>query len=225
MTWTTKRAAAGIALVFVLIASQGLAAATAPAVPATDTVGLLSDTGFAYLAGVRTFAAAVLWNQLDPILHAYYEGAQLKDQVYTLPSMKMITLLDPEFIQAYYVASYIVTDRGDIEAGLQIARDGVAKNPHSGLLRANLAQLLLLDDPKGNLPEMLSQTRAGLQPTAQWRDADDLYDAIVTFRAVYDLAGNQEQAAMLTARLRQLKDSGQLSAEDHDHDRDGKQDH
>lgn len=214
-----------LALLVALVGTQGLAASVAPTGPAANTAGVLGDAGFAYLSGIRTFAAAVLWNQLDPLLHAYYDGKGLKEQLYALPSMRMVTVLDPQFIQAYYVASYIVTERGDAEGGLEIARDGVANNPRSGLMRANLAQLLLIQDAKKNLPEMLEQTEEGMKPTAEWRNIDDMYDGVVTFRAVYELAGNQGKVAQLTAALQKLKASGQLSGDDHDHDGDGKQDH
>lgn len=212
-----------IALIVVIVSAQGLAAATAPAGERSETGRVLGKTGFAFLGGLRTFAAAVIWNRLEPVFHGYYDGVSLREQLFALPSMQMVTMLDPQFIQAYYIASFTLMQRGESEEGLRIARQGLENNPDSGLMRANLAQLLMMEGSAKNMPEMLKLASAGLSDDAYWGSADDLFEGLVIFRSVYALAGDDEMADRLAHAVEELHDSGQLT--DHDHDHDGVQDH
>ncbi len=65
-----------VVLVVVLLLSQGLATATAPPDGLASTGRVLGQTGFAFLGGLRTFAAAVLWNRIEPVFHEYYQGCR-----------------------------------------------------------------------------------------------------------------------------------------------------
>ena len=56
-----------VVLVVVLLLSQGLATVTAPPGGLASTGRVLGQTGFAFLGGLRTFAAAVLWNRIEPV--------------------------------------------------------------------------------------------------------------------------------------------------------------
>jgi hypothetical protein len=215
------------AALMVLIAGQALATSAAPTGGRSETGRVLSRTGFAFLGGMRTFAAAVLWNRLDPLLHGYYDGTTLAEQRWALPTYQLVTTLDPQFVQAYYEASYNVIAMGDFKEGLRIAREGINNNPQSGLMRANLAQLLIIQDKKRNLPEALELTEQGLDERMYWNSADDLFDGLVIFRTVYSVAGDKAAAEELNRRIVELEQSGLLSHEehDHDHDHDGIQDH
>jgi surface antigen len=212
-----------IALVAVLLGAQALAAGAAPEGGRSETGRVLGKTGFAFLGGLRTFGAAVLWNRVDPVFHEYYSGVTLKEQLFALPTMQLVTILDPQFIQAYYVASFTLMERGEEEVALRIAREGVANNPDSGLMLANLAQLLMMEDRDKNLPEMVALAESGLSDQAQWSNADDLFEGLVIFRSVYAVAGDESMAERLRVAVEELHDSGQLT--DHDHDHDGVQDH
>lgn len=212
-----------VALVAVLLGAQALAAGAAPEGGRSETGRVLGKTGFAFLGGLRTFGAAVLWNRVDPVFHEYYSGVTLKEQLFALPTMQLVTILDPQFIQAYYVASFTLMERGEEEEALRIAREGLANNPDSGLMLANLAQLLMMADRDNNLPEMVALAESGLSEQAQWSNADDLFEGLVIFRAVYAVAGDESMAERLRLAVEELHDSGQLT--DHDHDHDGVQDH
>ena len=106
---------------------------------------MLGQTGFAYLGGLRTFAAAVLWNRIEPVFHTYYGGVPLDEQTYMIPTLRLVVALNPQFTQAYYISSYMVYKHSPAE-GIALAEEGLARNPDSGILHANLAQLLFIDD-------------------------------------------------------------------------------
>jgi len=103
---------AAAALVAVLVAGQALAAISAPAGGVASTGRLIGQTGFAYLGGLRTFAAAVLWARLEPLFHGYYDDRQVKELDEFLPTMRLVQTLDPQFEQAYYNAAWILARRG-----------------------------------------------------------------------------------------------------------------
>lgn len=212
-----------LVLVVVLFAGSALAALSAPPQGRTDTGRVLGKSGFAFLGGLRTFAAAVIWNRIDPIFHSYYTGIPLEKQRYMLPHIRLVTMLDPQFIQGYYIASYMVAKGGDMKQGLSIAEDGLRNNPSSGLLHANLAQLLMMQDPKANLPKMLQLADEGTRADIVWATPDDRYDGLVMFKGVYTLHGDTAKVKAIDVELQKIKGSGQLA--DHDHDGDGKQDH
>jgi hypothetical protein len=221
-----RLALVAVLLLCVLVASQAAVTALVPSGSRSDTRQVLSQTGFAYLGGLRTFAAAVLWNRIEPVFHEYYQGMPLSEQKFALPTMRIVTLLDPQFEQAYYVAAYEVAAAGDMEEGLVIAREGVTNNPDSGLMRSNLAQLLMMQNREANLPEMLALAQSGVLPSTRWSTVDDEYDGLVVFRTVFHLAGDQGQAALIEQRLSELSSSAEFgTSADHDHDGDGVQDH
>ncbi len=201
-----------VALVGVLLLSQALVAVTAPAGGRAETGRLLGKTGFAFLGGLRTFAAAVLWNRLEPQFHEYYGGVALADQLYALPAMELIQRLDPQFLQVYYISSWQLATRGDMKRALEEARLGVANNPDSGLLRANLAQILMVQDKKKNLPEMVEQANLALSGDLYWTNKDDLFESLVIFRTVYSLSGNHDGVKTINERLDELVPQGSNAA-------------
>lgn len=222
---TTARLVAVVVLCLALIFSgQWVAGQVTPATEIADTGRLLGRTGFAYLSGLRTFAAAVLWNRLDPQLHLYYAGTQLTDMQFMMPTMRMVVLLDPQFLQAYQVASFIVFQKDGHTEGLAIAREGVENNPRSGMIQANLAQLLLLTRDQANQQEALEAVRAGLSANAYWTDPQEEYEGLAIMRSVLTVWGDPAQSAAVERRLGELRAVG-ADAGDQDPDGDEEQDH
>lgn len=206
-----------------LIASLALGAVSAPsASSATGTV--VGQTGFAYLGGLRKFAAAVLWNRLEPVFHAYYAGVPLAEQTYMMPTLYAVIRLDPQFQQAYYVASWIAYTRVSKDEGLAIARDGLAANPRSGLMHSNLLQLLFLQDASKNAPEIGRLIDAVTGGSLQWMDAEERFEGLATARDALRAMGQTERAQRIEAELARMREAG-IGLGDHDHDGDGKQDH
>ena len=86
-------------LVAVILGGQALAGIAAPAGAAASTGRVLGQTGFAYIGGLRTFAAAVLWNRLDPLFHVYNTDQPIEKRPEFLPTVRMVQMLDPQFEQ------------------------------------------------------------------------------------------------------------------------------
>lgn len=217
------RALTAAVLVVVLVASMALAAASSPnrSVATADAVGKAS---FAYLGGLRKFAAAVLWLRIDPILHEYYASETLAEQTYMVPTLYAVIRLDPQFVNAYYVASWIVARKAGDAQGIALAREGLRANPQSGLLHANLLQLLYLTDRDKHAEEVLELTEATIGSGVYWTDEEQFYEGLAVARDVLLWDGQTERAARVEAALHELRDSG-VGEGDHDHDGDGEQDH
>ncbi len=217
-------AVTAVFVVAILLAGQWVAAATAPSAGVADTGRVIGRTGFAYLSGIRTFAAAALWNRLDPQFHEYYHDRQLKDLDFMMPTMRLVVALDPQFTQAYQVSSYIIFRKVGEEQGLEIAREGTANNPNSGIMHSNLAQLLLIHDPEGSRLEALQSVSNGLAPGTVWPNEEVEYEGLATMRGVLVALEAPQAVPAIEARLAQLRSHGSEIG-DHDHDGDGKQDH
>ncbi len=215
-------AAVAFALVASLLAGQLAADSQAPVT--ARGAEALGRAGFAYFTGIRTFIAAVLWNRLEPIFHDYYEELPLEEQVQMLPTIRTVIMLDPQFGEAYYVAAWVLARRGEVETGLDIAKQGVENNPASGLLRLNYAQILYLfgDD----LDEAVRQADIAVQ-TATWRDAIEQHDAYAAFGAIYRAAGLTGKDAFMRREIERLDEviGDALPPDAHDHDGDGLPDH
>lgn len=195
-----------------LLGAQALSGANAPAGGVATTGRVLGRTGYAYLGGLRTFAAALLWNRLDPIFHGYYHENFNRDFVVFMPSIRLVLALDPQFQQAYYVASYFLADSGRVDTGAALAKEGIANNPTSGLLRANYIEILRIQDPKKNLPMMLEQAKVGVQPNMTYANIDDAYESLGVFRAVFTQTHDPKMVETLIAVQKQLAAHGASTA-------------
>jgi len=200
--------AVAVMLVVVMFAGQALAAASAPAGGVASTGRVIGQTGFAYLGGLRTFAAAVLWARLEPLYDGYYEGKSVDQLKEFLPTMRLVQTLDPQLEQVYYNAAWILSRRGRMAEALSIAREGIANNPNSGLLHANYVQLLLIDDKMGNLDEEYKHAVFGIGPKAQWANTDDQFEGYGIFRTVFSLKGDTATVKKINAVQAQLKAQG-----------------
>ncbi|MDZ4063912.1 MAG: hypothetical protein U1E22_04510, partial [Coriobacteriia bacterium] len=110
------------ALVAILLVGQ---AGTDISMPTRTPAGReLGRAGFAYLSGLRVFAAYVLWNRIEPVFHGYYEGVALDQQTYALPTVNLVLALDPQFEDGYYTVAWILAQRGDVSGGLELAKRG-----------------------------------------------------------------------------------------------------
>jgi hypothetical protein len=191
LTRTVRTSAAAMALVACLLGGQALVDGGAGAVARVDaTVG---RAGFAYLTGLRRFAALLLWNRIEPQFHAYYADRPIKEQTFVLPNLRVIVALDPQFIQAYYVAPWVVQANDKVADALAIAREGVANNPRSGLLHSALAQILYLrtDD----IDAAVVQADLAMRSDQVWADATQQWQGIRILRDIYAKAGLPDRVA------------------------------
>lgn len=213
-----------LALVMLLLASMWLGSENAPLRDDAATGRAMGRAGFAYLGGLRTFAAAVLWNRIDPVFHEHYDGVPLAEQRYMIPTLQAVTLLDPQFTQAYYLSSFMVGRMVGAQAGIELAREGVRNNPDSGLMHSNLAQLLYTRDKAANRAEILQHINNTLAPSAVWQNDDERFEGYIVVARMLETMGFPDEAAQVDDVLDRMRAAG-LGEGDHDHDGDGTQDH
>ncbi len=193
----TAIAIAALALIAVL-GGQALADRAEPmSANGAVTGAALGRAGFAYLTGLRKFGAAVLWNRLEPQMHEYYGGTGLGRMTFMLPSVRAIVALDPQLVQAYYVAPVILIDSGHLQTGMDLAKEGVQQNPRSGLLLASYAELLFTrsKDATAALPYAVRTLAAD----TVWTTDEERWDAMAGMRAVFDKNGMPGLAAQAKA--------------------------
>ncbi len=187
-----------------LLAGQAVADSLAPADESADTGRTLGRAGFAYLTGVRTYAAAVLWNRLDPLFHDYYDGVALQDQTFMLPSIRAVVALDPEFDQPYYVAAWLLASRGAVPEAVELSELGVINNPDSGLLIVNHAQILFLFTDRAQ--EAADFAKSALAPATHWNDLPDQYESYATIRSILAANGDSVLAAQVSTEMDRIDD-------------------
>ena len=197
------RALVALALVVLLglgLVGQALADSSAPPRDADETAGLFGRAGFAYLSGLRTFGAAVLWNRLEPQFHEYYGGGVIGEQTWMLSTFRLVTWLDPGFVDAYYVASWMIAQNDDLEEGLRIAEEGVEANPDSILAQSGLAQMLYLN---GDLEAAAERADATLAAT-QVRDARGMWESDVARREINERTGDEAKLEAVLETMERL---------------------
>lgn len=213
-------------LLAVIVLGQATASVVAPASSGGDASRAIGRAGFAYVTGLRTFAAAVLWNRLEPQFHSYYDGRNSVGELkFMLPTLYLVVTLDPQFAQAYYTSSFIVFKSVSRDAGIALAQEAVDRNPTSGFLRSNLVQLLFLQDQEKNRPKVMAQIGKVISPDTSFADATEEFETLANILPPLRVYGDP-RAEPVAAYLSQLKaQHPELSSGDHDHDGDGKQDH
>jgi hypothetical protein len=208
----TRLVLAAVLSLCVIIGAQALATAVAPKSVQLSQSRVIGQAGFAYLGGLRMMGAGMLYQRLDPQFHQYLGGDKhIENRIDLLPTIRIIQMLNPQLEQPYYYVSFILALRGRMGDALALAKQGVENNPTSGLLRASYAQLLMMQDKKANLPEMLRQCRIGLGSTATYTSQDDQFESYGVFRSVYELAGDRQMVAKLEAEQKRLGAEGASS--------------
>jgi len=196
----------------VIVGAQSLANASAPPVTQTSQSKVIGQAGFAYLGGVRVMLAGLIYQRLDPQFHQY-GTSQILNRIDLIDSLRLIQALNPQLEQPYYYVAFVLMLKGRQSAALAVAREGIANNPTSGLLRANYVQLLMMQNKKANLPEMLKQTKIGLGKGMTYSSVDDEYESYGIFRTAFIIAGDKQMAQALNAAQRDLEARGGVSAE------------
>lgn len=195
--WRT--AVVALVLVGSLLAAQA-AADGLDASRRASTGALLGRTGFAYLTGIRRYAAAVMWARLDPINDDYYNKLALGQKTFLLPSVRIITLLDPQLEEAYYVGPFVLYGAGKQADAIALAEEGVAKNPDSALLHASAAQLYLAE---GRMAD--ARREADLTLTKPWANESDEFQLLSALEVVFNRTGAPQKAALVSAERERLR--------------------
>ncbi|MBN2248106.1 MAG: hypothetical protein JW733_05355 [Coriobacteriia bacterium] len=214
-----------VTLLAIALGGQALADSLVPEASAADTNAAVGRATSSYLTGVRSYAAAALWNRLDPLMHGYYGGVSLTDMRYMLSSISLIVALDPQFIHAYPVGSWILVQNGRVDDGLAMARRAVEANPRSGMLLSNRAQLEYLygDD----LSAAVQTAERAIESDVVWTDLREQHTWLPILGDIFRQGDRDDLDAIVQAELVRIDEEAgdSLAPEEHDHDHDGVPDH
>lgn len=227
-----RRSAIRVTLAMVLclglvLGGQAVADSALAGTPGANQQAVIGRAASSYLTGLRTFAAAVLWNRLDVLSHGYYRNVSLEEQRYILSTVAIVQALDPRAVQSYYIGSWILVRNDRVADGLAMAQRGVENNPTSGILRVNLAQLRMFyeDDIAGAVG--LAQSVLELGDDAQWADSVEEHNGLSIMGAIFRAGGRDDLDAHVQEILAHVDEEAgdALDHIDHDHDGDGVPDH
>lgn len=181
-------------------------------VQTTDVLGRATGS---YMTGFKTFAAAALWNRLDPLLHHYYRHVPLDAQTYMLTTISLVESLDPYMVEPYYIGSWVLVRNHKPKAGLAMAKLGVANNPNSGILLENLAQIqdLTFKDLDGAVKtgELIFTRKV------YWTDDVEAGNAYPILIAIFKKAGRQDLVKRAQAAAAELDARGVNTSITDDH--------
>lgn len=220
--------AVSIALCLALaLGGQAVADSQVPDASVVATGQAVGRAASSYLSGIRTFAAAILWNRLDVLSHDYYQNVGLTDQRFILSTIAIVQSLDPSAVQPYYIGSWVLVRNDRVADGLSMAERGVENNPEAGILRVNAAQLRMLygEDLAGAVEMAKSILDRGDEMV--WTDVVEQHNAYPILGAIFRAAGRDDLDAIVQEELLRFdEEAGDLLDDaDHDHDHDGVPDH
>lgn len=113
------------------------------------------SAAFALAGEFRAVAANLLWIKADKYHHEFIEhGGNWNENKDILPLIKLITDLDPHFVEAYLTGGWIlVTGFNKPDEALKYLREGINNNPRSFELYEGLGTLYArrLGDPEKGL--------------------------------------------------------------------------
>lgn len=220
---TQMRAVAALALCLVLaLGGQALADSLVPEASGADTGRAVGRAASSYLTGIRTYAAAALWNRIDPLMHSYYNGVPLDDQRYMLSTISAVQALDPQFVRSYSVGSWILAANDRIDDAVAMAERGVEMNPSSGICLSNLAQLQWL---YGDRERALEVARDALESDVVWPEPAEAYTWHALLYDIFHGSGEDELAEVVEGRMHEIDENIGDDPAAHDHDGDGSPDH
>jgi len=93
------------------------------------------------LGGARQYLAYVLYIKTDTLHHTYYGSAF--DEGELIPYFMLISLLDPNYVSAYYVGAGTIDAQGKRAEAIEFTQQGIRANPESADLYYGLGDLYL----------------------------------------------------------------------------------
>jgi tetratricopeptide (TPR) repeat protein len=207
------------------LGGQAVADSLVPGATGEETGRAVGQATLSYASGLRRYAGDLLWARMEPLLHNYYDDVVLEDQLYVLSTVALVEWFDPELIEPYYVGAWILAENDVVDEGIALARRGVEANPGSGLLRMNLAQLLMLHG--NDLPGAVEMAESALEEGIWWTDRMEQHNAYPILGAIFRAGGREDLDAFVQAELEWLdrEYADELEDVEHDHDHDGHPDH
>jgi tetratricopeptide (TPR) repeat protein len=109
------------------------------------------------LGGARQYLAFTFFIKTDKLHHTYYGSADQEAEL--VPYFKLVALMDPNYVSAYYVGVDIMGALGKREEAIDFTLQGLEANPESADLYYSLGDLYLqekrFEDAKAAFEEAL----------------------------------------------------------------------
>lgn len=159
-----------------------------------------------FMGGIRQYFAYTFFIKTDKLYHVYGNDAEL------IPYFRIITYLDPHYVDAYYILPGLLYDVGRKEEAIELYREGIRANPESGDLYFGLGDLMLREGRYTEALEAFEQAHA-LKPRITGR-----YIVTRGLEVLYKKLGREEDArrisseAIITNRVRLVDE--ELEVED-----------
>lgn len=151
-----------------------------------------------FLGGIRQYLAYTFFIKTDKLHHVYGDTPEL------IPYFLIITYLDPQYIDAYYVACGLIFDAGKPDEALKLNMRGIEINPNSADLYFSLADIYIR---KNQYQEALN----ALEEASRLKSELSTRDLIVEgLSIVYKKLGEEEKSrkvysqSILANRIRLL---------------------
>lgn len=167
-----------------------------------DTGATVGRAASSYLAGLRVYAAAALWNRIDPLLHYYYVNVPIDQQRYLLTTIAMVQALDPHAVRSYSLGAWLLVRNDRVDDGIAMSERGVQENPDSGIALASLAQIQWLYGDKDRALEVAARA---MDPEVIWPGPNETYTWFATLRDIFKAEGRTDMAAEADARMLHLE--------------------
>lgn len=203
-TGTLRLASAALVVVLLAAALGAQAYIDSSRSSEREVTAALGDTAYAYLVGLRKFAAYVAWARLDEQWDEYYafkpEG--LGAAQFMLPTFALVTWLDHDFVEAYYTGPWILRRSGLTQEAYELAEEGLRYNPDAGILIAQMCQFEYLD---GDMKAAYEYALDGLSEDVVWKDGAEKFEGYGVFRAVFEEVGDQEHLELVVSEMERLR--------------------
>lgn len=142
-----------------------------------------------FMGGIRQYLAYTFFIKTDELSHVYGNTTEI------IPYLRIITYLDPHYIDAYFVLAGLLYDMGREEEALEVNLEGIQANPESADLYFSLGDLMLREKRYPEALEALEKAFS-LQPRIISRFT--LYKSLI---AVYGRLGKEEEARRVYSQL------------------------
>lgn len=130
-----------------LLMAMVVAEAAIPPLPKTapDTENAALRTVMAMAGQFRVVFANLLWIKVDKYHHEHIaKNPDWTKDTDILPMLRLITWLDPHFVQAYQVAGFMLSGSlGRYEHARQLLEEGIRHNPNSYELYEEMGMAIL----------------------------------------------------------------------------------
>lgn len=187
------------------------------------TANISASSAFLDIIGeLRYTAAAVLWLKTDFYQHEY-EGKKLDSRTNEpiMPLIRLVTLLDPHFVQAYdYGAFHLTVDLKRPAEGEKFLLEGLQYNPDSFALNWEYGFLKFYQEEyEEALPYLLKARSFRNKPTAVYTNYMKMVWVNTRLVQIYRHFGNLELANYYQKELNDwlVKNSDLLPNEEEDH--------